>query len=320
MDLTTKLLNKPINQENFGSTGERKMVLRQDQSPGDILTFTCALAALKEAYPHFEIDVDTPCPEIFENNPRITPLDKNAKDVEVYSVRYDSINESGWRGHHFADAFRMSLETLLGIEIPSRGIRPELFIGEDERHWWHWPHCSCGWDKPFWCINAGRKADNELKQYHRWPEVAELFNERFKGEVGLVQIGHPSHIHPPLPGVMNAVGETNDLRQLIRLIYNAHGTIGPISFQMVASEAFEQPYVAVGGGKESLRWQATQQGTFLHTVGKLKCCEGDGCWKGGNIGGCVDLVDGAPRCFTMITPEAIVDAVEAYYIGGRLQR
>jgi ADP-heptose:LPS heptosyltransferase len=311
---------KPINLERRGSTGPRRMVLRQDQSPGDILTFTRALADLKAAYPHFEIDVDTPCPEIFENNPHLTAgLSKLDPTVEYHQVRYDTINESGWRGHHFSDAFRLSLEQVLGVPIPSQGITPQLFLSDEERGWWHLPHCEWGWDGPFVCIDAGVKSDNLLKLYHRWQDVADLFNERFQGAVRLVQIGHPSHIHPPLAGVMNAVGKTS-LRELIRLCYWAQAIITPISFPMVIAAAFGMPCVCVAGGKEGRRWHAYNGQRWLDTNGALECCRADGCWKGGVMGECLDLVgeDPHPHCFDLISPEQIVDALQLYYSGGRL--
>ena len=314
------LLNKPINQEMYGKTEEpRRIVLRQDQSPGDILTFTRAVADLKAAYPHFQIDVDTPCPQIFENNPHLTPLNKFEAGVEYHSIRYDTINESGWRGHHFADAFRMDVESKLGVPVPSQGIRPQLFLSEDEQSWFHLPHCEWGYDGDFWTLNAGFKSDNLLKAYHRWPEFVALFNEHFQGDVRLVQMGHSSHNHVPIPGAFNGIGHVDDLRKLIRLVYWSQGTIGPISCQMVMSQAFQQPYVAVGAGKEGPRWQGTNQGTFLDTVGNLTCCVHDGCWKGGQMGECADLIGGVPRCFTLIESEDILKAVCRYYDGGRLQ-
>jgi len=308
-----------LNAAHFGDTGPRKMVLRQDQSPGDILTFTRALCDLKEAYPQFLIDVDTPCPEIFENNPHITPLDKDDPEVELFSVRYDSINQSGWRGHHFSDGFRIALEDLLGVSIPSQGLRPQLFISEEERHWYHLPHVAWAWDKPFWCINAGRKGDNELKQYDRWQAVVDLFNDYFQGEVGMVQIGHSSHIHPPLQGVMNAIGQTDNLRQLIRLGYWAAGIVTPISFPLVMAAAYEQPCVVCAGAKEGVRWHIYGHMRWICRNGCLPCSLSDGCWRGGEIGKCLDIVDGVPRCFAIIDPEEIFAAIRSYYDGGRLK-
>jgi len=158
-------------------------------------------------------------------------------------------------------------------------------------------------------LNAGRKQDNELKQYHRWQEVVDLFNKRFNGKVKLVQIGHKDHVHPKLTGVLNLIGKT-DLRQLIRLIYHADGTVGPISLQFVASAAFGQPAVCVASSKEGPRWQRYNWIRYITNVGALPCAEFDGCWLGGEKGKCHNLVKTdkgmVSKCFEMIKPEEIV--------------
>jgi len=294
----------------------RKIILKQDQSPGDILTMTRAIIDLKQSHPEFEIDVDTPCPEIFEHCPYLTKLDKS--EAEVFNIRYDKINDSGWSGEHFTDAFRQDIEYKLGVKIVKTGIKPDLWISDEEKGWINQVEQDCKWPGAFWILNAGVKPDNELKQYHRWQEFVNLFNEHFGGAVRLVQIGHKSHKHAALKGVYNLVGKT-DLRQLIRLCYWSHGTIGPISLQFVLAAAFEKPHVVVAGGKEGVRWHQYNNGRYLATNGALKCCSWDGCWKGGKLGKCVDqLPDGTPRCFDLITPQMILDAVTMYYKGGIL--
>jgi len=294
---------------------KRKIILRQGQSPGDILTFTRALGDLKESYPNYEIDVRTPCPEIWENSPRLTPLKDDDKDVETFNITYDEINESGWSAIHFTDSFRHDLEKKLGVPIRKTGIKPEIWFSDEEKNWYNQVHCEFGWDGPYWIINAGRKPDNELKQYHNWTDVVKSLNKYFKGKVKIVQIGHPDHIHPPLEGALNLVGKT-DLRQLLRLIYSAHGSIGPLSFQFVASGAFEQPSVCVAGGKEGVKWHLYPHMRYIHTNGALPCCSWDGCWLGGEKGQCKNLIDGVPKCFRIIKPETIADAVKMYYEGG----
>jgi len=301
---------------------ERKIILRQGQSPGDVLTFTRAVGDLKESYPKYLIDIRSPAMEIWENSPRLTPLKENDPDVEIFTIGYDEINQSGWNGLHFSDAFRHDLEKQLKVPIKKTGIRPELWISDKEKSWYNLPHCEWNWDGPYWVGNFGRKQDNELKQYHRWQEVVDLFNEYFKGKVKIVQVGHSSHIHPKLKGVLNAIGKTESLRQLIRLIYWAKGTIGPISLQMVISQAFEQAAVVVAGSKEGPRWHRNNWIRYITNVGALPCAIADGCWKGGEKGTCQVLVDTnkgkVPKCFEMIKPYQIVDAIKSYYEGGRL--
>lgn len=300
----------------------RKIILRQGQSPGDVITFTRSVGDLKESYPNYQIDVRSPCPEVWENNPRLTPLKDDDLGVETFTIGYDEINQSGWNGLHFSDAFRHDLEKKLKIPIKKTGIRPEIWISDQEKGWYGKPHCEFGWDGPYWVLNAGRKPDNELKQYHRYQEFVDLFNETFKGVVKLVQIGHPDHIHPNLNGVLDLKGKTN-LRELIRLCYWAQGTIGPLSIQFVISAAFEQPAVVLAAGKEGVNWHIYPHMRYIYTNGALECCRWGGCWLGGIQGRCKDLIQTdkglVPKCFEMIKPYMINDAVKWYYEGGRLK-
>ena len=301
---------------------KRKVMLRNGQSPGDLLVMTKAISDLAISYPNYQIGVECPAYEIFANSPHITQLDKNDPEVEVFNIAYDLINQSGWMGLHFSDAFRYDIEKQLGVPIKKTGIRPELWISDEEKHWFNQVHCEFGWDGQYWILNAGRKQDNELKQYHRYQEVVDLFNEKFQDKVKLVQIGHKDHVHPKLDGVLDLIGKT-DLRQLIRLGYWADGTVGPISFQFVMAAAFEKPAVCIAGGKEGSRWQTYNWIRFLDNVGCCPKAKVDGCWLGGTKGICPYLVDvngeQVPNCFEMIKPNHIVDAIYSYYQGGRLK-
>lgn len=302
---------------------ERKVILRNGQSPGDLMAWTSAIGDLAKSYPNYKIGIECPAMEIFENSPYITQLDRNDSEVEVFNIEYPEIHVSGWNGLHFADSWRHDMEKKLGIPIKKTGIKPDLWISDEEKGWWNQVHCEFNDDSQFWVLNAGRKQDNELKQYHRYQEVVDLFNAKFDGKIKLVQIGHQDHLHPELKGVLNLVGKTN-LRQLIRLIYHADGTIGPISMQMVASQAFEQPAVVIAGAKEGPRWQRNNWIRFLTNVGTLPCAKFDGCWRGGSAQGqCESLVNTdkgmVPKCFEMIKPYQIVDAMASYYEGGILK-
>jgi ADP-heptose:LPS heptosyltransferase len=289
--------------------------LRQTQSPGDILTLTRPLADLKESYPNWQIDVRTPCPEIFENNPHLTPLKE--EEAEIFTIGYDEINDCHWRQQHWTDAYRHDLEKQLGVKIKKTGIYPELWISDLEKSWYNQVHCTFEWDGAYWLINAGHKQDNELKLYNCWQEVVDILNQYWQGKVKIVQIGDNNHIHPPLKGVLNLVGLT-DTRQLIRLAYNAAGTIGPLSFQSVISAALKQPAVVVMGGKEDVRWHLYPHMKYIYSNGSLDCCQIGGCWLGGEKGKCKNLINGVPKCFDIIKPRTIADAVISYYEGGRL--
>ena len=400
----------------------RKVLLEQGQSPGDIGTASRGIYDFCRAYPDWEIDIQSPCPELFENNPYTTKLTKGDPDVEVYNITYDDIHKSGWDGLHFAEAFRndierkvndpkkfsfnikdMDIDTIIkqlvshfekylgrlsdGIDlvdiinglkrawyqdlydmdsdrsyvlkledsnhemlsvyfhqdqiiIPSTGLNPELYFTDDELSWYNQVHCQFFWDGPFWIINAGRKSDNELKQYHRWQEVVDMLNEAWQGRVRIVQIGAKSaggmsHIHNPLRGAFNLTGRTTT-RELLRLAYWSTGIIGPISFQFVigASEfknvkgevlQANKPNVVVAGGKEGHRWHVYNGVKWLDKNGQMACAIADGCWLGGNKGQCKNLVkpddkdEAVPLCFEITSPDEIAQAVLDHYNGGRLE-
>lgn len=326
----------------------RKVLLEQTQSPGDIGTASRGIYDFCRAYPDWLIDIQSPCQELFENNPYTTPLSKDDPEVEVYQITYDDIQKSGWFGLHFAEAFRNDIERKVNVNadkwgivsIPSTGLNPELYFTDDELQWYNQIHCNFYWDGPFWLINAGRKSDNELKQYHRWQEVVDILNEVWQGRVRLVQIGAKSaggmsHIHPPLRGVFNLTGRTTT-RELLRLAYWSTGIIGPISFQFVIGASRfcntkgevlieNKPNVVVAGGKEGHRWHVYNGVRWLDKNGYLPCAVADGCWLGGQKGKCKNLVkpedkdEAVPLCFEITTPDEIAQAVLDFYNGGRLE-
>jgi len=300
----------------MAGAGKRRIIIEQGQSPGDILMFTRALGDLKESFPEWEIDVRTPCAEVFENSPRLTPIPDDDKEAERIIAAYEGIHQSGWRGQHFSDAFREDLEGKLGVKIIKTGLRPEIFLSEDEKHWTNQVEVEFGYRGKFWLIDAGHKEDAPLKQYPYYQEVANILNVRCP--LRLVQVGHKDHNHPLLegPNVLNLVGKT-DLRQLIRLGWWADGFISPISFPMVLAAAYEAPCVVVAAATEPIRWQCYPNHHWLTMVGSMSCAPWDGCWKSKRED-CAQLIDGAPKCYRMIKPEWVADAVLSYYEGGRL--
>ena len=117
----------------------RKIILEQAQSPGDILTASRGLYDFCRAYPDWLIDLQSPCPELFEHNPYTTALQK-VEGVEVYNISYDDINDSGWKGNHFADAFRSDIERKLNkteifnITIPAKILKDHDKVKQVIRH------------------------------------------------------------------------------------------------------------------------------------------------------------------------------------------
>jgi len=210
-----------------------------------VLTFTRCITDLKNSYKDWQIDVRTPYPAIWENNPYITPVADDDPKAEKVNVDYVPIlNRGPGFSLHFADAFRRELSRLIGAPIQEFGFRPELFFSEAEKRQWPAVRALCGWDGPYWLLDAGHKADFPLKHYPYWQEVVDRLNAWWGGAVKIAQIGHRKDIHPRLRGVLNLVGET-DLRATILAARTAHGMLTPLSFPFVLASAVDIPSIRI---------------------------------------------------------------------------
>lgn len=305
-----------------------KLILCCGLCPGDLLTLTAAVESLHLTYPgEYLTDVRTPCPALWEHNPRITPIkdsDRSAKKMDMcYSSEKNenSINHSDQRSITFLAGYCGHLTELLGRPVPLRVNRPQLYLGEDEKRWVNQVRQSVTGDRdlPFWLLNAGTKSDFTTKQ---WPiESYQEVVDRTRGRVLWVQIGEntPSHNHPDLQGVIDFRGKT-DTRQLVRLAWHARGGLGPVTFLQHLCAAWEKPYVCLLGGREPVPWTAYPLQTTLHTIGNhsLSCCRSKACWKSRVVSGdgdknsslCEQPVFGLRRpvakCMTLITPDDVI--------------
>ena len=308
------------------ASGPRRLILQNRLAPGDILVMTAAIRSLHKAHPgKFITDVESPVPEIFQNNPHVTALNGDGQKIDMHyplisdhTMRGFAHPGAGVSGRHFSDGHRKFLEEVLEIEIPRSGLTPEIHLSQDERLWKspilkHHDH-----DGPYWVINAGSKSDFTLKQYHRYQEVVDLM----AGKVTFVQIGQLEHNHAPLKGALDMRGKTSH-RELFRTIYHAEGVLTPVSYPMHIAAAFGKPCVVIAGGRESTRWELYPNHRFLHTNGALPCCAYDGCWKS-KLEDCADPVEHAgvevPKCMNLITPADVARAIDLYYEGGILTR
>jgi len=324
-EISGPLFNAPIPKEEAASvpalpTGyapiARRLVLRNRLAPGDILVMSVAIRALYKAHgDKFMIDVETPCDDIFLNNPYLTKFDHIGADVQVIDMQYPEVHKSGASGRHFTDGHRKFLEQVLDLEIPRVGLLPDIFLTQDEKLWPSPVLKHTGHDGKYWVINAGTKSDYTLKQYHRWQEVADLWAKTFPG-IQLVQIGQAEHNHKPLSGAIDLRGKTST-RELFRTIHHAEGVLTCVSYPMHIAAALEKPCVVVAGGREGTRWELYPSHRFLYTNGTMDCALYDGCWKS-KTEDCLHLVNGNPLCMDLIRPEDIVRAAELYYKGGLL--
>lgn len=314
---------------------DRKILLKNYQSPGDIIMLTAAVRDLYKAHgDNIAIGVDTSCKELWENNPYITQLDKNDPKVETICAEYNLIHKSNQLPYHFIHGFRKDLEKKLGLEIPQGDFRGDIHLSNEEKSWISQYREVTGSkeDDPFWIIASGGKFDYTAKwwNHHRCQEVV----DHFKGRIQFVQCGAKEHNHPTLKGVVDLTGKTN-LRQMIRLMYWAHGVVCPVTMFMHLSAAVEagpnqrpwRPCVVTAGGREGTQWEMYPWHQYLHTVGQLDCCATGGCWKSRVVpledndnknqslckypvkseGGIV-----IPKCQDMITSKKVIEAVEGY--------
>ena len=312
----------------------RKLILRNLQSPGDVVMLTAAVRDLHLAYPRrFQTDVRTACPALWENNPYLTPLDEKSPGVEVLKCDYPLIHQSNERPYHFIHGFIQFLNRKLKLEIRPTAYRGDLHVSCREKSWIFQVREILGGDVPFWIVVSGGKYDFTAKWWEagRFQEVV----DHFRGKILFVQVGERGHHHPPLRGVIDLLGRT-DLRQLVRLVYHSQGVLTIVNALMHLAAAVEvkggrpknRPCVVVAGGREPAQWEAYPHHQYIHTNGALLCCDNGGCWKSrvrplgdgdradapGNL--CVDVVGPLPRCMDMITPADVIGRIERYFQGG----
>jgi len=297
---------------------------------------TAAVRDLHLCYPdQFITDVRTCCPQIWENNPYITPLDDNAPDVTAIDCHYPLIHKSNTAPYHFIHGFIDYLNDLYNLRIKPTAFKGDIHLSDQERSWMSQVHEIVGADMPFWIVVSGGKYDYTIK----WWDVSryQAVINAFRDKILFVQVGEAGHWHPPLSGVLDLVGKT-DLRQLIRLVYHSQGVLSPVSLHMHLAAAIEvknnrpqkRPCVVIAGGREPSQWEAYPHHQYIHRNGALLCCDNGGCWRSRTkpIGDddrkdhpnnlCVDVVGDLPRCMDMIDADEVIKRIELYFKGGAI--
>lgn len=323
---------------------ERRFILAFQMAPGDVSMLTALVRDLKLTYgERYLVDVRTNFPDLWRNNPYLTPLREGEPGVEYLSLQSDAYIEALKRAHsgeriHFIRAFHMTFERRTGIRVPLLHPRPDYHLTEEER------------TQPFirgryWVVVPGGKLDATTKIWsqRRWQDLVDRLR---RWGLRFVQEGATKKfcVHPPLQNVLSVVGMTS-IRDLMRNVYHAEGVICGITFPMHLAAGLEKPCVVVAGGREEPWWEAydnTYPGAFgptaspvrvphryLHTLGRLPCCARNGCWaarvvpiadnrakynnnlckrpvhdEGGQI---------LPECLRMISVDHVVAAVMSYY-------
>lgn len=319
--------------ERKGGPRTRKLILKSELSPGDIITLTATVRDLQRSHPErFHVDVRTLFPQLWENNPYLTPLEESDPEVEVIECAYPLINDANRLPYHMIHGFRKFLEDRLEVAIRPQEFRGHLVLSEEEKGWMSQVEEIEGVGTRFWIIASGGKRDYTAKWWD--PDRAQAVVDHFEGRIRFVQCGREDDVHSPLKNVINFIGST-DMRQLVRLMYHADGVVCPVTMFMHLAAAVEtrpgrpenRPCVVVAGGREPPHWEAYPHHQFLHTMGALPCCQDGGCWKSRveALGDgaeqdkslCVQPVELAtgiriPRCLDLIGAEQVIDAIETY--------
>ena len=308
---------------------------------------TAAVRELKQKYPDYHIDVISPHPEIWANNPYISPLnwkrDLTSKeltvedDTHIINVDYTkAINSSNQRPYHFIHGYCQNLEDRLNLKIRVSSFQGEVFLTKEEAK--DNIASKFGWTDKYWLINSGGKYDASTK----WssPKYYQEVVDHFKNKIQFIQIGKLGDWHLPLRGAINCIGKTS-IRDLIKLTYNAQGILCPVTFLMHLSKAVPinktihqfdiRPTVVINGGRESATWEKYEGHKFLDTIGTMDCCKSGGCWKNHviQIGDkkenlCTYPVDSGnelfiAKCMMNITPKRIIDSIESYFENGLIE-
>jgi len=313
----------------------QKLILRNHQSPGDLVMLTAAVRDIHRCYPRrYLTDVRTSCPQLWENNPYITPIKEEDPDVEIIECHYPLVQHSNQRPYHFIHGFIEFLNLRLKINIRPTLFKGDIHLSKAERLSPSLVHDLMGRETPFWILVAGGKNDFTIKWWDsvRFQQVV----DSFKGKILFVQVGLQNHVHPELGGVLDLRGKTT-IRELIRLVYHAQGVLCPVTFLMHLAAAVEskerikggRPCVVIAGGREPFHWEAYPNHQFIHTIGALRCCSHGGCWKSRTVplgdgdskdrqeNLCVDVVGTLPKCMDIITVEEVIRRMDLYFQGGR---
>lgn len=312
-----------------------KLILRNNQSPGDVTMLTAAVRDLHACYPgRFLTDVRGKCPDLWLHNPHLTSLSEDDPEAHLIHCRYPLINRSNEWPYHFLHGFIHFLNRELRLAIRPRAIKGDIHLSADEKERPSAVQTLVGADLPFWIVTAGGKTDYTIKWWST--ERYQAVVNAFIGRVLFVQVGQDQHHHPPLQNVIDLRGKTS-LRDLVLLMHHAQGVLSPVTAAMHLAAAVPvrmkapklRPCVVIAGGREPPHWECYPNHQFVHTVGMLTCCESGGCWKKRTVplgdgddrdrpeNLCQQVVEGPlPRCMAMITADEIVRRIEGYFSGG----
>lgn len=293
---------------------EVKVLIRQHQCPGDILTLSASIRDLKQKFPNVKIKLETSCGEIWDNNPYIDEYPDEEADID-FKAKYPLVDRSNTCGQHMIYGFKEYIENELGIDFNINRFGCDVHLSSEEKRWTNQVEETFGYKGKFWLINTGHKNDYPLKQWptEKWQEVV----DKLKDKITFVQVGVEKHNTIPLNNVYNLIGKTN-LRQLIRLAYHSEGGFGHVSMINHLMSCWDKPSFIIAGGRETATWEAYNTTQYFHTIGQLQCCGIGGCWKS-KPKDCPKMEENNfPKCMNIIQPREVIDQV-LHVIGNKTQ-
>jgi len=118
-------LFRNVHRKEFATlSSPHKLILINNQSPGDVTMLTAAVRDLHAGYPgRFVTDVRGKCPDLWRHNPHLTPLTEDDSDVRAIKCRYPLINRSNDWPYHFLHGFTHFLNRELRLAIRPRAIK-----------------------------------------------------------------------------------------------------------------------------------------------------------------------------------------------------
>lgn len=319
--------------DNESTHPRRKLLLSNKQSPGDILVMMTAVQMLHEQYPNqFLTKIESPRPDVYRFDPYATA--QAGDNWERIEMHYPGINDLHFRPVHFMQCYVEYLASQLGIPIQLKTTHPRLVLSPQETM--TRPSIKELPDK-YALIIPGVKQDFTAKGWghHHYQKVV----DKLKGVVQFVQIGQIHHLHKPLSGVINLLGNSAvERRGFIHIANHAQFGIGPNTYLQHVMAALRKPYLCLMGAREHRVFNEYPTQISFSTQGRLSCpaidqYPGKACWRSRTVplgdGDDKDLpqnlcalpvikegCEAVPKCMDIIRPEEVVAAIRGLYDNG----
>ena len=302
-----------------------------NMSPGDICMLTSAVRDLKKSHPEVNINVQTTCQELWNNNPYLD-LNVTKQNANIcFKAEYPLIHESTRGAYHFIHGFRKHLENMLKMQIKQGDFCVDIHLTQKQKNCEEWLKQN-GIEGQYWLINAGCKTDytNKMWEFDRFQQVV----DKTKDKITWVQIGNDKHLHKRLNNVVDMINKTNH-REFIQLMYKSSGVLTANSYAMHLStipmskdKDRKRPCIVIAGGRQPSVWYSYTGHQDLNTCGMLPCCKKGACWKArvqyindGNILRNSRICEypvitksgqKIPKCMDMITVDEVVNCIDKY--------